>query len=57
MLVQLPKKRDIQSTYHQVTLFDGRIGNYKGSFDDWLARLYPTNTPLMNSKGTVAKAV
>jgi len=35
---------------------DFRIGNYKGSFDDWLARSPPLPNELTTSKGTVAKA-
>ena len=56
MLVQSQKKRDTIKYFLPEGLVDDRIGNYKGSFNDWLARLSHTNTALMNSKGKVAKA-
>lgn len=39
MLLKSQRKRDIQSIHLRNTVADSRIGNYKGSFDDWLARL------------------
>jgi hypothetical protein len=51
----LQKKQDIQSIF--LFFVNSRIGNYKGSFDDWVARFLLTpRVPLINSKGTVAKA-
>jgi hypothetical protein len=51
----LQKKQDMQSIFP--FFVNSRIGNYKGSFDDWVARFLLTpRVPLINSKGTVAKA-
>jgi len=49
------RKQDTQSTLPPCPS-SFRIGNYKGSFDDWLAKSLPPYKRLTPSKGTAAKA-